>query len=314
MYQFLGEQKKILFSMKMILLLIVFLAFSLDSLYAKEAFLPTDVLRIKSCSNVEISPDGCWIAYTVSVPRKVCEKPGSSYTELYLVSTKTNKVKPFITGKVSISSPQWSPDGSKIAFITKKNTNKNKQVWMIAVDGGEAVQVTKSKTSVSSFRWHPNGKQIAYIAVTPKTKREIQLKEKGYDFIYYEENLKHKNLYIKGICKCCAEKEAEQLTTDMTVWSFKFDDAGENIAIAITKKNLIDHKYMFQKIHILNLKTKKFEKISDNPGKLGNYAFSPDGKKLAYTAALERKDHAVSQAFVVDIASKEMKNITHQNF
>jgi dipeptidyl aminopeptidase/acylaminoacyl peptidase len=47
---------------------------------------------------------------------------------------------------------------------------------------------------------------------------------------------------------------------------------------------------------------------------LGNYAFSPDGKHLAYAAALERKDHAVSQAFVIPVTGGEAANLTPTNF
>ena len=58
---------------------------------------------------------------------------------------------------------------------------------------------------------------------------------------------------------------------------------------------------MFQRIHLLDLQSKNLTKISDNPGKLGNFAFSPDGSKIVYNAAGELKDHAVSQVYVMDI-------------
>lgn len=278
---------------------------------ANDVFSPQDVLKTKTCSNAQISPDGKWIAYRVRVPREANKKPGGAYSELYLISVKTGEVRPFIAGKVNVRSPLWSPDGSKIAFLTVRGEKARTQVWMIPVDGGEAVQVTHAKTSVSSFCWHPTGKKIAYLAPTPKTSREKELEKKGYGFIFYEENLKHRNLYLTDIA---GKNEAEQLTKDVTVWSFEFSHDGKTIAAAISPKNLIDHRYMFQKIHLLDLSAKKLKQLTENTGKLGNYAFSPDGSKLAYAAALERKDHAVSQVFVIPVSGGEAKNLTIPNF
>jgi dipeptidyl aminopeptidase/acylaminoacyl peptidase len=298
-----------------LLLVIIFLSICVVSM-AGEVLSPEDILKIRTVGNAQISPDGKWIAYTLGVPRTADEKPGGYYSELYLVSTNTDEVRPFITGKVNVSSPQWSPDGSQIAFLTQRGGQNKTQVWAIPLLGGEAIQITRSQTSVSSYRWHPTEKLIAYIASTPKSKQEMDLAQKGYGFIFYEENLKHRNLYLsKADCNCgsCSCKD-EQLTKDLTVWSFEFSPDGKTIAAAITKKNLIDHRYMFQKIHLLDLETKELKQLTENPGKLGNYAFSPDGTRLAYAAALELKDHAVSQAFVIDTQSGQVRNLTPADF
>ncbi len=54
--------------------------------------------------------------------------------------------------------------------------------------------------------------------------------------------------------------------------------------------------------------------LTNNPGKLGNYAFSPDGSRIVYGAAREREDHAVSQAYVIPVAGGNPKNLTPANF
>lgn len=275
---------------------------------------PEDALGVRRSYAADICPWGEWIAYTVSVPREASDDPGGAYSELYLVSVKTGEIRPFVTGKVSVSSPLFSPDGSKLAFMTARGEKAKNQVWMMPVDGGEAVQVTDSETGVGSFRWHPTGESIAYRALEPKCKKLEKLEKKGFEFIYYEENLRNNNIYSIGVGRGGGVGDAEQLTSGVNVVSFEFSPCGKRIAAAVTKKNQIDHVYMFQKIHILDIESGEIGQLTDNPGKLGNYAFSPDGSRLAYAAALETKDHAVSQAFVIGVEGGEPLNLTEPGF
>jgi len=282
------------------------------NIYAK-VFTCEDALKYKRAYQMDISPDGKWIAYTVLVQRKPTEEAGGLYSELYLVSVETGEIRPYITGKVNVYQPRWSPDGSYIAFLQRRGKGAT-QVWAIPTDGGEAFQVTNSETSISKFRWSPDGSKIAYIATTPKSKKEKELEKKGYGFIYFEENIKSRNLYITDFNEDGTEGDVIQLTDTVAVWDFEFSPDGKKIAAAISPKNLVDHSYMFKKIYLIDIATKSRRRCSNNPGKLGNFAFSPDGKRIAYCAALERKDHAVSQAFVVDLKSKETRNLTPEKF
>ena len=293
--------------------LLIMALFLFTTTYA-EVLQPKELLSLKSVSSTVISPDGKFAAYTVSVPREADDKPGGNYSELYVIDLKTKVIRPFITGKENVSSLAWSPDGQQIAFRMKRGEKAKTQVWSIPLSGGEARQLTDCKSGVSAFAWHPLGKQIAFIATEPESKREKALEDKGYDFIYFEENLKHKNLYLVDILPDQPNSEAVQLTSDITVWTFIFSKDGKKIALSATEKNLIDYNYMFKHVHILDVETKAIKQLTQNPGKLGNFVFSPDGKQLAYTAALETKDHAVSQVYVMPAEGGEAKNLTKPNF
>lgn len=275
---------------------------------------PKDVLMMKSVSSAVISPRGDWIAYTVSVPPEATDKAGPAYNELYLISTRTGEIRPFVTGEESVSAVAWRPDGSALAFLSARGQGASQQVWMIAIDGGEARQLTQSETGVNAFAWNPAGDKIAYIATTPRTAREKKLESLGYGFVYFEEVLKHRNLYIVDVGKTSLSGAPQQLTRDITVWSFVFSPDGRTVALAASPRNLVDESYMFQKIHLLSLETKSSTQLSDNQGKLGNFAFSPDGALLAYAAASERKDHAVSQAYVISVNGGEARNLTPAKF
>ena len=100
----------------------------------------------------------------------------------------------------------------------------------------------------------------------------------------------------------------------MNVWDFEFNTQGTHIAASISPKNLIDQQYMFRRIHLINITSGDMNQISENQGKLGNYVFSPDGKNLAYTAALTINDHSVSQVYIVSLDDKMIINLTPDKF
>ncbi|MEJ2719996.1 MAG: prolyl oligopeptidase family serine peptidase [bacterium] len=183
------------------------------------------------------------------------------------------------------------------------------------MDGGESFQITHSKTSVSSFAWHPDGRHVAYLATTPESEAEKKLDEEGYGFVFFEENLRHRNLYMVAVdYDGEGDADARQLTEGTTVWNFTFNPDGTAIALAASEKNLVDYNYMFKKIYILDVSSGELRQLTDNPGKLGNFEFSPDGSMLAYAAAREQWDHAVSQAYVIEAAGGEPVNLTPENF
>jgi dipeptidyl aminopeptidase/acylaminoacyl peptidase len=289
---------------------ILFILF-LPTLLWSEVFTPLDVLNTQRILDIDTSVEGK-IAYTLWVQRKPAEEAGSAYRELHLYDPASGSSRAFIKGQVSISSPAFSPDGRQIAFLSRRENQKKTQIWVIPVDGGEAVPVSDSPTSVSTFRWHPDGRSIYYLAETAPTEREEALKEKGYEFTYFEENLKHRNLY--RLVLDIEPSKGEQVTSGITLWDFEFNKDGSMIAFSASPKNLIDHRYAFRKIYLLRQGEDQWIQLTDNPGKLGNYAFSPDNTRLAYTGALTQNDHAVSQAYVIRLDTQKELNLTPRDF
>ncbi len=297
------------------LITIVALVISTHLLHAEQIdFSPNDVLHTRFCSDLDISPNGRYVAYTVDREREPRDPVGPSYSELFVAKTNSSWVRSFVAGHVDVSSPKFSPDGKSIAFLLQRGKNEKTQVWRVFLDGGEAVQITNSSSDVQFFAWHPSGETVAYLATAGESEQEKLLKQKGYNFVFYEENLKHKNIYLQKIPKDDQSTPAVQLTNDITVWDFVFSPDGRYLAASASPQNLIDHYYMFRDIIMLDTQTQKQRTLVDVPGKLGSYAFNPDGEMLAYTAAIDRKDHAVSQVYVIPCKGGQVSNRTEPDF
>ena len=271
-----------------------------------------DLLNLKFSSMVKMSPNGENIIYTVGTPRGANEKAGAPHFVHYKMNLKQKDSQKIFNDSIQAASPIWSPNGKWISFLHKDKGGKT-QVWMTPIDGGEMKQITNSQTNILEYQLNPDGKSVAFKAIPSNSNRQTELNERGYGFIFYEENIRNAELFITKITEGIIE-EPKQIKLDGHVTGFKFSKDGKQIAAGICPENLIDQKYMFTKIFIIDVKTGSSKLVSKNEGKLGNYEISPDGNQLLYTAGLDINDAAVSQVFIVNIAEGTMKNLTPINF
>jgi len=289
------------------------LLFTFQENKGQDILSPKDLLSLQSCRGIQLSPDGNQILYSISTPRSPNDPPGFSQSTWWKMTLKDQVANPLFNGEIKGSSPRWSPDGKTIGFLYGKG-KWLKQVWAIPAGGGEMVQLTFAESNVSFFRWNPGGGGLAYLALKPASGKEKDLKNRGYGFIYYEENLKNKHLFMASLDQDGQYMGTRQITEGMNVWDFEFNPQGSFIAASISPKNLIDQQYMFRKIHLIDISSGDMNQISENQGKLGNYVFSPDGKNLAYAAALTINDHSVSQVYILSLDDKMLTNLTPEKF
>ena len=297
---------------KILALTITLICFSPAALAKTKPFSAADIMKIQRINEARVSPDGEQVAVVMETQRAATDKAGKPYQGLFLIPVAGGEPRPFITGKVSVSHLRWDLSGRRIGFLAKRGGDEAKtQVWAMAVDGGEAVQVTRSETNIISFEWRPGHQQVAFITVPDKSKRQKALDKKGYGFIYFQEQRRPRNLFLQDVP--WAKKKAakpRQLTRKISVWDLAFSPTGDRIALSATSQNAIDDYYMFRRIHLLTVSSGKLKQVSQNPGKLGGYSFSPDGKRLVYVAARSLTDHAVTSAFELDLSSGKARDVT----
>ncbi len=280
---------------------------------AQNVLTAPDLLALKSVGSPQLSPDGTELIYSVSNPRGPNEPAGGSRSEYFRMSVANKSSTPLFKKEVKGGSPQYSPDGKHIGFLYAEK-GEPRQVWAMPVSSGDMFRLTNKEGGIINFRWLPEDRGIGYISGSASTAKEKELKKRGYDFIYYEENLKNSHLHIARYDENWKQAWEWQLTEEGQTWDFEFNAQGTQIAASISPKNLIDQRYMFRKIYLIDLASGEMKQISENQGKLGNYAFSPDGSHLAYAAALNINDHQVSQAFVVNIQTGLVSNLTPEKY
>ncbi|HVR70829.1 MAG TPA: S9 family peptidase [Vicinamibacteria bacterium] len=148
----------------------------------KEPFTVDTMWAVERVGRPVVSPDGAQVAYTVSV-YDLDENRANA--DVWLVPLAGGAPRRLTTNKASDASPAWSPDGKRLAFVSRREGDAAAQLYVLPLDGGEAERVTDMPLSVSAPRWMPDGKRIAFVstvvagAETPEaTRKALEAREK----------------------------------------------------------------------------------------------------------------------------------------
>jgi dipeptidyl aminopeptidase/acylaminoacyl peptidase len=124
-----------------------------------------DLYRLREVNRPEISPEGEWVAYTVSVPDTSKDQSDS---DVWMTSWDGQRNVRLTTSKTSEHTPRWSPDGRYLAFLSsREDAREVDQVWLLNRTGGEAERITNLPGGVSDYAWSPDCKRLALIAPDP---------------------------------------------------------------------------------------------------------------------------------------------------
>ena len=134
-----------------------FLSHHLYTAQSKRPIAIDDIYRTQQVGNPQCSPDGKWIAYTVTVIDREADK---RRTSLWMVNWEGTRTVQLTSGMDGDSSPRWSPDGKYLSFLSTRPAGARKQIWLLDRLGGEARQLTNVKDDIGGYAWSPDSSKI----------------------------------------------------------------------------------------------------------------------------------------------------------
>ena len=124
-----------------------------------------DIFEIEYASDVQISPDATMVAYvrySMSIMRDRREG------RLWLVGTDGSSHRKLTSEDRSESSPRWSPDGTRIAFVS--GSTEGSEIYVYWVETGQIARLTQLERSPGGIAWSPDGRQIAFTMLVPEAR------------------------------------------------------------------------------------------------------------------------------------------------
>ncbi len=253
-----------------------------------------DYFRLKTVVDIAPSPDGKYLAFTVNRNRAMEEGKGNDYRELHVKNLESGEETALLTEKHYLTSLSWTPDSKTITFLAKFDKAVKNQVFGMDIGSKEYRQMTNIPNGIRQYAWHPAGKGIAFTSTQQISNPNEELEDIGFDAEVFEENIPAINLFWQN------ENRITKLNTRGTVFDFAWSPAGERIAAQVAPLNLVDHRYMFKDIYLIDVEAGTMELWVDIPGKLGHMAWSPDGKRIAFNAGVDISDPVDGSLFAAE--------------
>jgi dipeptidyl aminopeptidase/acylaminoacyl peptidase len=249
-----------------------------------------DQFAIREVGSPDVSPDGNWVAYTVT---ETHFDKQTTETRVWMSSIDGQHHLPMTLAGEDANTPKFSPDGKYLTFLASRGDNNRTQVWALNRLGGEAQPLTNVKQGVSNYAWSPDGTRLMLII---RDAREdlgpgphphvIDRQQFKRDYVGY---LDRRRLHIYTFTP--GDTTLKQLTfgdfdNSQAVWS----PDGQRIAFVSNRTDNPDAN-IDTNIWIVDANRGERDggliQVTTNPGTDTEPAWSPDGRHITYVTTTQ---------------------------
>jgi dipeptidyl aminopeptidase/acylaminoacyl peptidase len=302
----------------------------------------TDLFKFTWMADPQISPDGSTVAF---VRVTVNEKENRYESSLFTVPTAasqsggvSNDSPRRLTSGIRDTSPRWAPDGKRIAFLRApasqpsggESTGKPQpaQIYLLAMDGGEARPLTDLANGVGTPVWSPDGKVIAFSSSTPEDKKPADGEHKSdvkvvTRAVYrsngnptYVEPEKHGHIFTVAVSDTAGDKPAPKQITDGEFDEGDITWSRDGSTIYFTSTRVPEAYYEAEDSDLYRVPAAggSITKVASIDGSIGGLSVSPDGKRIAFVGTLHGnpvRSYSQPDLWVTDVApGSTPKNLT----
>ncbi|MDG1708426.1 MAG: S9 family peptidase [Emcibacteraceae bacterium] len=282
--------KLILSSLAMVGMLTTASAQSIDS----KKFTALDVFNLEYATDLQPSHDGSEIVY---VRRSNDIMTDRTKSNLWSVKSDGSENRPLLSSRDNFSSPRWSPDGSKLAYLSA--TEGSNQIYLRWHDSGQTALLSNLTVSPSNITWSPDGKWIAFnarVSVKNPTLARSVTKPKGakwaepmtiIDAARYQRD--GSGIMTPGYTQIFILPSDGGTPRQLT--KGKYDSSGSlswsadssHILFSSNRHDGWEMESSESDIFAVKIMEGAIRQITSEPGSERNAHYSPDGEKIAFT-------------------------------
>ena len=244
------------------------------------------LLELTFIADPALSPDGRHAAAVHTVIVQDEDEPPRYRSNIYLYDLTTGEETHFTRSSFKDSHPRFSPDGSKLAFLSQREKDGKAQLYLMNLTGGEPEVLTSFKSGVSSFAWHPAGDRIAFVS---RGDWEDEVAENGrarvIDRLHYKMDgqgfrpAESAQVYLLDLNEKEEAKRVTSLESDSNSLVFSAD--GETLYFVASPSQEANDNWLSQ-VYALELESESLRTLLPKPRILSTPSPSPDGKHISF--------------------------------
>lgn len=292
---------------KLILILLVAILYPGYS-QTKRNLKPSDIYYLKNIGDPQLSPEGNWVAYSLSSVDSAKDKTNSDIWMSGWDGTQTVQLTHTPDGE---STPRWSPDGKFLSFSSSRNGLTRSQIWIMDRRGGEAKKLSDIKGEIQSYHWSPDSKKILFVLQDLERNDSLKDKTKSpyvIDRVHFKQDVVgyiqplFSHLYLFDI----ETKKLDTLTSGKyNEGSPAFSPDGSQI-IFVSNRTADPDRNSNWDLWIMDAKKgSKIKQLTTWGGSDDNPVWSPDGKSIAYLRSTGSENFLMYDQAVLCVISKD---------
>jgi dipeptidyl aminopeptidase/acylaminoacyl peptidase len=271
---------------------------------AEAKWAPAEMNQVKQLSDPRLSPDNRHLLFVVT--EAVATKTKNQFvSRIYKTESSGNSpAAPFSSTEHSSYHPRWSPDGTRVAFLSKRGNSVG--LYLIQADGGEATPLVHEKRDVKTFEWSPDGKKIAFVMIDDKEEEKERKKTSSAYLFAHDTTITR--LWLLDLSTPGAEPKP--LTDDTTCvhsggdfgtisTEFDWSPNSREIVFAFSPRLGFDAYHLDSSLATVDIETGRVKQWEKKAVYESMPRYSPDGKNVAYLVAHTDHRYAINRQLAI---------------
>ena len=281
-----------------------------------------DIFELEVAGDVQISPDGSRIAY---VRRSMDVMKDSSRGSIWLIDSTGENHRPLLADTASYSSPRWSPDGTRLAYITAAGVH-GAELHVIWLDGGQSALLTQLPSAPSNLSWSPDGTKIAFSALVDSKAPKLATQPKAPKGATWApgvtviERLNYKSdgagFLKNGFSHVFVVPSEGGTPSQLTKGNFNhggqlsWSPDGSRIVFAANRSNNFEINIDGSDIWSVDLESNALTRLVKRAGPDFSPVYAPDGNHIAFRGMPDNRNaYRHADIFVLNVNSGELQII-----
>ncbi len=281
-----------------------------------------DIFELEVAGDVQISPDGSRIAY---VRRSMDIMKDSSRGSIWLIDSTGENHRPLLADTASYSSPRWSPDGTRLAYITAAGVH-GAELHVIWLDGGQSALLTQLPSAPSNLSWSPDGTKIAFSTLVESKAPKLATQPKAPKGATWApgvtviERLNYKSdgagFLKNGFSHVFVVPSEGGTPSQLTKGNFNhggqlsWSPDGSRIVFAANRSNNFEINIDGSDIWSVDLESNAITRLVDRAGPDFSPVYAPDGNHIAFRGMPDNRNaYRHADIFVLNVNSGELQMI-----